>query len=161
MRRADAAQVCSDVGFVSVDGEFECSFALAARQIESERWREGEGLKEESPAPRSEVSFRLNQKTGNLKMTIVSRVMQWSALSVKKQKNELAHEEFRFIKTITIIRGRGAITCRPSPPHQRCEARRIYCHLGMNGLCRFIFGFGLSYILIIFCFCIKKTRYVD
>jgi hypothetical protein len=37
-RRADAAQVCSNVGFVAVDGVFECSVANAARQIVSERW---------------------------------------------------------------------------------------------------------------------------
>ena len=36
LRRADAAQVCSNLGLV--DGEFECSFATAARQIVSERW---------------------------------------------------------------------------------------------------------------------------
>ena len=39
MRRADAAQVCSNLGFVAVDGAFECSpAAKAARQIVSERW---------------------------------------------------------------------------------------------------------------------------
>ncbi len=37
-RSADAAQVCNDVGFVDVDGVFECSVAKAARQIVSERW---------------------------------------------------------------------------------------------------------------------------
>ena len=37
-RRADAAQVCNNVGFVVVDGAFECSVAKAARQIVSERW---------------------------------------------------------------------------------------------------------------------------
>ena len=37
-RRADAAQVCNHVGFVEVDGAFECSVAIAARQIVSERW---------------------------------------------------------------------------------------------------------------------------
>jgi hypothetical protein len=35
---ADAAQVCSNVGFVVGDGAFECSVALAARQIVTERW---------------------------------------------------------------------------------------------------------------------------
>jgi hypothetical protein len=34
----DAAQVCSDVGVVFVDGPVECSAAMAARQIVSERW---------------------------------------------------------------------------------------------------------------------------
>ena len=38
LRRADAAQVCSNVGFVAVDGPFECRFAPAARQKVSERW---------------------------------------------------------------------------------------------------------------------------
>ena len=33
--RADAAQVCSDVGFEPVDGPFECSAATDARQIVS------------------------------------------------------------------------------------------------------------------------------
>ena len=42
MRRADAAQVCSHVGFVAVDGEFECSFAIAARQIVSVTVKDGE-----------------------------------------------------------------------------------------------------------------------
>ena len=37
-RRADAAQVCSNVGIVALDGVIECSFAIAARQIVSERW---------------------------------------------------------------------------------------------------------------------------
>ncbi len=37
-RRADTAQVCSNVGFVEVDGPCECSAATAARQIVSERW---------------------------------------------------------------------------------------------------------------------------
>ncbi len=37
-RRADAAQVCNNVGFVFLDGVFECSFATTARQIVSERW---------------------------------------------------------------------------------------------------------------------------
>ncbi len=36
--------------------------------------------------------------------------MQWSVLSEGKQKNQLAQTEFRFIKKVTIIRG------RQSPP---------------------------------------------
>jgi hypothetical protein len=43
LRRADAAQVCNNVGFVADDGQIECSSAKAARQIVSERWREPEG----------------------------------------------------------------------------------------------------------------------
>ena len=38
LRRADAAQVCSNLGLVVVDGQVECSSAIAARQIVSERW---------------------------------------------------------------------------------------------------------------------------
>ena len=60
------------------------------------------GGRAEAPAPRSDVSFRLDQKTGNFKVAIDSRDMQWSALTEGKQKNELAQKEFRFIKTITM-----------------------------------------------------------
>ncbi len=35
-RGADAAEVCSNVGFVADDGAFECSAARAAKQIVSE-----------------------------------------------------------------------------------------------------------------------------
>ena len=35
----------------------------------------------------------------------MSRVMQWSAVTEEKEKNELAQTEFRFIKTTIIIRG--------------------------------------------------------
>jgi hypothetical protein len=48
--------------------------------------------------------------------------MQWGVLSEKKQKNQLSQPEIRFIKTI-IMEG-GAITRRPSPPHQRCTAAK-------------------------------------
>jgi hypothetical protein len=61
----------------------------------------------EAPGPRSDVSFRLDQKTGNFKVAILSRVMQWSALTEEKQKNELAQTEFRFIKTMIIITRSG------------------------------------------------------
>ena len=37
-RSADAAQVCSNFGFVAVDSQFECSVAIAARHIVSEGW---------------------------------------------------------------------------------------------------------------------------
>ena len=96
MRRADAAQVCSNLGFVEVDGFLECSFVDAARQIVSERWREGGGA--EAPVPSSDVSFRLDQKTGNFKVAFVSRQMQWSVLTEEKKKNQLAQTELRFIK---------------------------------------------------------------
>ena len=48
--------------------------------------------------PSPHVSFRLDQKTGNFKVAIVSRAMQWSALTEAKKKNQLALTEFRFIK---------------------------------------------------------------
>jgi hypothetical protein len=37
-----------------------------------------------------DVSFRLDQKTGNFKVAIPYRVMQWSAFTEEKQKNKLA-----------------------------------------------------------------------
>jgi dipeptide/tripeptide permease len=49
------------------------------------------------------ISVALQQKTGNFKMAVLSRQMQWSAMTEEKQKDELAQKEFRFIKTITII----------------------------------------------------------
>jgi hypothetical protein len=64
------------------------------------------GGRAEAPAPRSDVSFRLDQKTGNFKAAIESRGMQWSALTEEKQKNQIAKKnatEQRFIKTIIII----------------------------------------------------------
>ena len=54
----------------------------------------------EAPAPRSDVSFRLDQKKGNFKVAFASRVMQWSVSTEEKEKNQLAQAEFRFIKTI-------------------------------------------------------------
>jgi predicted DNA-binding protein (UPF0251 family) len=39
---------------------------------------------------RLHISVALQQKTGNFKMATVSRQMQWSALTEKKQKNQLA-----------------------------------------------------------------------
>ena len=65
------------------------------------------GGRAEATGPRSGVSFRLDQKTGNFKVAIHCRVMQWSALTEGNQKNELAQTEFRFIKTIIIIIIRG------------------------------------------------------
>ena len=61
------------------------------------------GGRAEAPVPRSDVSFRLDQKTANFKVANASRPMQWSELTEGKQKNELAQKEFRFIKTIKII----------------------------------------------------------
>jgi hypothetical protein len=56
------------------------------------------GGRAEAPAPRSDVSFRLDQKTGNFKVVIASRVMKWSKFTEENQKNELAQAEFRYIK---------------------------------------------------------------
>jgi hypothetical protein len=81
------------------------------------------GGRAEAPAPRSDVSFRLHQKTGNFKAAIDSRVMQWSVLTEERQKNEIAQREFSFIKRRIIISA-VAITGSPSPPHQRCTAAK-------------------------------------
>jgi hypothetical protein len=56
------------------------------------------GGRAEAPVTRSDVSFRTDQKTGNFKVAIVSRPMQWSASTEEKKKNQLAQTEFRFIK---------------------------------------------------------------
>jgi hypothetical protein len=63
------------------------------------------GGRAEAPVPRSDVSFRLHQKTGNFKAAMESRAMQWGVITEEKQKNQLAQTEFRFIKTIIIIKG--------------------------------------------------------
>ena len=60
------------------------------------------GGRAEAPGRRSDVSFRLDQKTGNFKAAIASRVMQWSALTEEKQKNQLAQTEFPFNPIIKI-----------------------------------------------------------
>jgi hypothetical protein len=48
------------------------------------------GGRAEAPVPRSDVSFRLDQKTGNFKVAILSREMQWSAFTEEKKNNQLA-----------------------------------------------------------------------
>ncbi len=58
------------------------------------------GGRAEAPVPRSDVSLRLDQKTGNFKLAIGSRANQWGALTEEKQKNQLSQPEIRFIKTI-------------------------------------------------------------
>jgi hypothetical protein len=58
------------------------------------------GGRAEAPAPRSDVNFRLDQKTGNFKLAKGSRVMQWGLLTEEKQQNQLSQPEFRFIKTV-------------------------------------------------------------
>jgi hypothetical protein len=87
------------------------------------------GGRAEAPGPRSDVSFRLDQKTGNFKVTIASRVMQWIPLTEEKQKNELARTEFRFVKTIIIImiiiRGGNYPTSFASISALQCSKRRV------------------------------------
>jgi hypothetical protein len=51
------------------------------------------GGRVEAPVPRSDVSFRLDQKTGNFEVAMASRPMQWRALSEEKQKNQRAQTE--------------------------------------------------------------------
>ncbi len=85
------------------------------------------GGRAEAPAlPRSDVSFRLDQKTGNFKVATASREKQWNALTEQKQKNKLAKKvQFRFTQTVTIIRWKGGtITCCSSPLYQRCTAAK-------------------------------------
>ncbi len=93
--------------------------------------------------PRSDVSFRLDQKTGNFKVATVSRGMQWSALTEEKQKNELAQKEFRFIKTIImiiIIRGGNYRKSFASTSALHCSKRRATSRWPLpadrcNGVC--------------------------
>ena len=83
------------------------------------------GGRAEAP-PRSDVSFRLDQKTGNFKVAMCSREMQWSLLPEEKQKNELAQTEFRFIKTIiVIIRGGNYLPFFASISALHCSKRRV------------------------------------
>ena len=62
------------------------------------------GGRAEAHVTRSDVSFRLDQKTANFKLAgplnTASREMQWSLLTEGKKTNELAQTEFRFIKII-------------------------------------------------------------
>ncbi len=84
------------------------------------------GGRAEAPVPRSDVSFRLDQKTGNFKVAIASRGMQWSALTEEKQKNELAQKEFRFIKTIIVtIRGGNYLLVFAPISALHCSKRRV------------------------------------
>ena len=90
------------------------------------------GGRAEAPAPRSDVSVRLDQKTGNFKVAFKvtiqsrSRLMQWSALTEEKKKNELAQKEFRFIKTIiVVIRGGNYLHSFASISALHCSKRRV------------------------------------
>ncbi len=81
------------------------------------------GGRAEAPVPRSDVSFRLDQKTGTFKAAIDSRGMQGGALTEGKQKNELAQKEFRFIKTM-IMRGGNYLLAFASISALHCSKRR-------------------------------------
>jgi hypothetical protein len=83
---ADAAQVCSNVGFVLVDGVFECSVTIAARQIVSKGWREGGGLKHLSLAATSAFDSTKRRETSRWPAA-GSRVMQCSGLTEQNQQN--------------------------------------------------------------------------
>jgi hypothetical protein len=83
------------------------------------------GGRAEAPAPRSDVSFRLDQKTGNFKVAMESRLMQWSLLTEGKHKNELAHTEFRFMKTMIIIRAGNYLVSFASVSALHCSKRRV------------------------------------
>ncbi len=86
--------------------------------------KDGERGEAEAPVPRSDVGFRLDQKTGNFKAASHSRLMQWSVLTEGKQKNELAQTEFRFIKTIImIIRGGNYLHSFASISALHCSKR--------------------------------------
>jgi hypothetical protein len=83
------------------------------------------GGRAEAPVPRSDVSFRLDQKTGNFKAAIASRLMQWGQLTEEKHKNELANKtEFRFIKTITKIRRGNYLSFFACTSALHCSKRR-------------------------------------
>ena len=83
------------------------------------------GGRAEAPVPRSDVSFRLDQKTGNFKVAFGSRAMQRSALTEEKQKNDLAQKKFRFIKTIIITRGGNHFQFFASTSALHCSKRRV------------------------------------
>jgi hypothetical protein len=55
---------------------------------------------------------------------MASRPMQWGVLTEEKKKNELAQKEFRFIKTITIIRGGNNFQSFASISALHCSKRR-------------------------------------
>ena len=56
----------------------------------------------EAHGPRSDVSFRVDQKMANFNIITKSRLMQRSGLTEEKQKNQLAQTEFPFNPIIKI-----------------------------------------------------------
>ena len=83
------------------------------------------GGRAEAHVPRSDVSFRLDQKTGNFKVAFVSRPNQGGELTEGKQTNELAQTEFCFIKTIIIIKGGNYSLSFASTSALHCSKRRV------------------------------------
>ncbi len=89
------------------------------------------GRRAEAPVPCSDVSFRLDQKTGNFKDVFLSththsRLMQWSGVTEGNQKYQLAQKEFRLIKTIIIlIRGGHYRRAFASISALHCSKRRV------------------------------------
>jgi hypothetical protein len=75
------------------------------------------GGRAEAPGPRSDVSFRLGQKTANFKADIGSRTMQWSATTEERQKESTCANRVSLHKSNNNNK-RGAITMCPSPSHQ-------------------------------------------
>ena len=53
------------------------------------------GGRPEAPGHRSDVSFRLDQKTANFKAATGSSHMQWSGFTAETENNQLAPTEFR------------------------------------------------------------------
>ncbi len=87
--RADAAQVCNDVGIFLVDRVFECS-ATATRQIVSERWRERRGLKHLSLAATSafdSTKRRATSRVPNMAALCsgVDRLKESKRMNLRKQ----------------------------------------------------------------------------
>ena len=84
------------------------------------------GGRAEAPVPRSDISLRLDQKTDNFKMAIVSRFGQWSpsVLTEEKKKNQLAQTEVRFINTIIIIIIRGGNYLRSLAFTSACDSTK-------------------------------------
>ena len=83
----------------------------------------GEGFRAEAPVPRSDVSFRLNQKTAVFNVAIDGRPIKWSVLTEENQKNQLAQSWTFDSYQTTMIQGAGAVTCGLSPAHPRCAAK--------------------------------------
>jgi hypothetical protein len=98
--------------------------SLQGRLSKDSEWKMVKVGRAEAPGPRSDVSFRLDQKTANFKVAIVSREMQWSVLTEEKQRNQLAQTEFCLIKTIIVIGGGNYPSVFASISALHCSKRR-------------------------------------